>query len=191
MDERELEDLISKTALLMERYQRICAEMAQQQSHLSAALNGLTQSLPQQFRRSADNAIAGLTREGSAAVKHALLAPLGAYEQQLTASAEYVGRSTDALAAEVKRLQLTSRGVLWKSVTIALASGTTLLAGAVWLGDRYTTEIKRNQVEAQLLRAYNRADVVLCGEEQLCANVDTRGSGVGDNGRYRPVRPRP
>ncbi|WP_367380129.1 hypothetical protein [Stenotrophomonas cyclobalanopsidis] len=35
MDERELEDLISKTALLMGRYQRMCTDMAQQQSQLA------------------------------------------------------------------------------------------------------------------------------------------------------------
>lgn len=191
MDERELEDLISKTALLMERYQRMCTEMAEQQSRLSAALNGLTQALPGQFRASADCAIAGLTRDGTAAVKQALLAPVGAYEQQLATSAKSVSRSTEALTAEVKRLQLASRGVLWKSVATAVAAVAILLGGAKWLGSQYRAEIERNQVEAQLLRAYNRADVVLCGKEQLCANVDTRASGVGENGRYRPVRPRP
>ena len=191
MDERELEDLISRTALLMERYQRMCAEMAGQQSRLSAALNGLAQALPGQFRASADSAIAGLTREGAAVVKHALLAPVGAYEQQLAASATRLGHSAEALAAEVTRLKLASRGVIWKSAATAAAAMAILLGGATWLGGRYRAEIERNQVEAQLLRAYNRADVVLCGKEQLCANVHTRGSGVGENGRYRPVRPRP
>ena len=191
MDERELEDLISKTALLMERYQRICTELGQQQSQLSAALNGLAQSLPAQFRASADAAVAGLSRDSTTAVKQALLAPISAYEQQLAASANKVGRSSDALAAEVKRLQLASRGVLWKSIALSIASVAILLVGATWLGARYKTEIERSQVEAQLLRAYNRADVVLCGKEQLCANVDPRGKGIGEDGRYRQVRPRP
>lgn len=191
MDERELEDLISKTALLMERYQRICTELGQQQSQLSAALNGLAQSLPAQFRASADAAVAGLSRDGTTAVKQALLAPVSAYEQQLAASAKGVGRSTEALAAEVKRLQFVSRSVVWKSVATAVAAVAILLGGAVWLGAGYKSEIERNQVEAQLLRAYNGADVVLCGKEQLCANVDPRGKGLGEDGRYRQIRPRP
>jgi len=111
LDERELEDLISKTALLMERYQRMCTDMAQQQSQLSAALNGLAQSLPAQFKASADAAVAGVSRDSTTAVKQALLAPVSAYEQQLAVSAKGVGRSTEALAAEIKRLQLASRGV--------------------------------------------------------------------------------
>ncbi|WP_406235012.1 relaxation protein [Isoptericola jiangsuensis] len=191
MDERELEDLISKTALLMERYQRICTELGQQQSQLSAALNGLAQSLPAQFRASADAAVAGLSRDSTMAVKQALLAPVGAYEQQLAASAKGVGRSTEALAAEIKRLQLASRGVVWKSVATAVTAVAILLGGAAWLGGQYRAEIARNQVEAALLRAYNRADVVLCGKEQLCANVDTRSKGIGEDGRYRQIRPRP
>lgn len=191
MDERELEGLISRTALLMERYQRICTELGQQQSQLSAALNGLAQSLPEQFRASADAAVAGLSRESTQVVKQALLAPVGAYEQQLAASANKVGRSSDALAAEVKRLQMASRGVLWKSIIVAVASVAILLGGAAWLGARYTSEIERSQIETQLLRAYNRADVVLCGKEQLCANVDARGKGLGEDGRYRQIRPRP
>lgn len=191
MDERELEDLISKTALLMERYQRICTELGQQQSQLSAALNGLAQSLPAQFRASADAAVAGLSRDSTMAVKQALLAPVGAYEQQLAASAKGVGRSTEALAAEIKRLQLASRGVVWKSVATAVTAVAILLGGAAWLGGQYRAEIARNQVEAALLHAYNRADVVLCGKEQLCANVDTRSKGIGEDGRHRQIRPRP
>ncbi|MBK0011061.1 hypothetical protein [Stenotrophomonas sp. S41] len=62
MDERELEDLISKTALLLERYQRMCTDMGQQQSQLSAALSGLAQSLPAQLRASAYAAVAGLSQ---------------------------------------------------------------------------------------------------------------------------------
>ncbi|WP_159097543.1 hypothetical protein [Stenotrophomonas sp. SAU14A_NAIMI4_5] len=176
--------------MLMERYQRLCTEMSEQQTQLSTALNGLTQSLPGQLRAGTDAAIAGLSGEGAAAVKQALLGPVGAYEQQLAASADHVGRSIDGLSAEVKRLQLASRGVLWKSLAITVAAVAVLLGGAVWLGGRYQTEIERSQIEADLLRAYNRADVVLCGKEQLCANVETRGAGMGENGRYRVVRPR-
>ncbi|AWH50550.1 hypothetical protein C1925_16005 [Stenotrophomonas sp. SAU14A_NAIMI4_5] len=62
MDERELEDLISKTALLLERYQRMCTDMGQQHSQLSAALSGLAPSLPAQFLASADAAVARLSR---------------------------------------------------------------------------------------------------------------------------------
>lgn len=191
MTQSELDQLISKTALLMERHRRLCGEMGQQQAQLSAALNAMAQSLPAQFRASAEATVAGLGREGAAAVKQALQTQLGAYEQQLACSAQSVGRSSEALAAELRRLQLASRGLLWKSLTVAVAAVGVLLAGAIWLDGRYRDEIERNQVEAGLLRAYGTADVVLCGKEQLCANVDVRARGLGDNGRYRPVRPRP
>lgn len=191
MTQSELDQLISKTALLMERHQRLCGEMSQQQTRLTAALDAMAQSLPAQFRASADATVAGLGREGAAAVKQALQTQLGAYEQQLACSAQAVGQSSQALSAELRRLQLASRGMLWQSLTIAVAAVGVLLIGVLWLDGRYRDEIERNQVEAALLRAYGTADVVLCEKGQLCANVDVRARGLGENGRYRPVRPRP
>lgn len=50
-------------------------------------------------------------------------------------------------------------------------------------------EVERHRIEAALLRAYNRADVTLCGE-RLCANIDERGARFGERGQYRPVEAR-
>ncbi|OWF62164.1 relaxation protein, partial [Xanthomonas vasicola pv. vasculorum] len=50
-------------------------------------------------------------------------------------------------------------------------------------------QIKDNQLRAELLRAYNAADVTLCNG-QLCANVETKGRSYGDRRQYRQVKPR-
>ena len=51
----------------------------------------------------------------------------------------------------------------------------------------YTKVIEDNQITADLMRAFNRADVVLCEKNQLCANVDTKGKRYGDHKQYFPV----
>ncbi|MCC4604471.1 hypothetical protein HG421_17940 [Xanthomonas campestris pv. badrii] len=43
---------------------------------------------------------------------------------------------------------------------------------------------------AQVLRAVAHSDVVPCGD-QLCADLDPRGTRSGDRTQYRAVRPRP
>ncbi|RXD62645.1 relaxation protein, partial [Xanthomonas perforans] len=64
-----------------------------------------------------------------------------------------------------------------------------LLGGGGWLLTQYRQEIRDNRLRAELLRAYNGADVMLCGD-RLCANVDTKGAAYGDRRQYRPVKPR-
>lgn len=62
--------------------------------------------------------------------------------------------------------------------------------GGGWLSKHYYEEIRRNQLSADLLKAYNAADVTLC-EGRLCANVDVKSEKFGDKAQYRPVRDRP
>jgi antitoxin (DNA-binding transcriptional repressor) of toxin-antitoxin stability system len=54
----------------------------------------------------------------------------------------------------------------------------------------YASVIRDNQLSAELLRAYNGADVTLCDHGRLCANVDIRARRYGERGQYLPVAPR-
>lgn len=191
MHKSELDELVKSTALLMERYQHLCKQMGQQQAQQAGAINAVVKSLPGQLRSSIDATLAGASREGADAMKQTMQAAVNDYEQRLAASGESLGRNVSTLVTEIERLRRASRGVLLKSLGLVVAATVLLVAGTIWLGGRYRAEIERNQIQAELLRAYNRADVVLCGKEQLCANVDMRGSGTGEKGRYRRVRPRP
>lgn len=63
------------------------------------------------------------------------------------------------------------------------------LGAGAWLSNHYYDEIRRNQISVELLRAYDAADVTLCGGK-LCANVDMSAKGVGNKRQYKPVRAR-
>ncbi|MCC7632519.1 hypothetical protein [Stenotrophomonas rhizophila] len=191
MNETELATLISKTAALMEHYQRLCAQMEQQQKQASALLQTLARQIPAQLSESAQAAFRPLAIDASASLHGALKIPLQQHEQQMAQATRQLGEGAQALSAELRRYQLASRAVLWKSMATAVSAVLILGAGALWLGGHYRQEIQRNRIEADVLRVYNQADLVMCGEGKLCANVDTRARPTGANGQYRPVRPRP
>jgi len=50
-------------------------------------------------------------------------------------------------------------------------------------------EVRRNAIETALPRAYNQADVTLCGG-RLCANIDESAQRFGDRKQYPRVKPR-
>ncbi|MGH8083444.1 MAG: relaxation protein, partial [Lysobacter sp.] len=66
---------------------------------------------------------------------------------------------------------------------VAIALAIVATATVLW---QMKEEIRRNQIRVELLRAYNQADVKLCGE-RLCARIDGQGQRQGD---YAPVAPR-
>jgi hypothetical protein len=79
------------------------------------------------------------------------------------------------------------RMLIWKALGAAIISLLLLFGAGVWLSMYYVSVIRDNQVSAELLKAYNAADVVLCGKS-LCARVDPKGQRYGEKGEYLPVR---
>lgn len=190
MNSHALEHLISQTAALMERHQRLCSQLQHQQAQLAQALQDAAAALPGAVQDSARAATQQLAREGSTVLRTSLQAGTDAYARQMREATEQLGQRRLLLDNELNRLQLASRALLWKCFGTAVVGVAVLLAATVWLGSHYQAELERNQLEVQLLRAINRADVTLCGKEQLCANVDLRTPGQGEHRRYRVVRPR-
>ncbi|HIE5097084.1 relaxation protein [uncultured Stenotrophomonas sp.] len=192
VNEHDLDALVARTALLMAQFQRMQADLEQQQSQAIASLEQLSRILPVQLRSSADAALGAVGREGAAMVQGALQQPLKAYETQLAQSATRLADSAQTLAGSIDQQRRVARSVAWKSVASAVAAVSLVLGGGAWLGTRYRADLERDRIQAELMRAYNQADVVLCGKPQrLCANVDSKGPAYGEGRRYRPVRPRP
>ncbi|MDS0831781.1 relaxation protein, partial [Xanthomonas citri pv. punicae] len=100
-----------------------------------------------------------------------------------------IGEGAQSLADQLKRIERGQRLLLWKGAAVVLGSLLLLLGGGGWLLGQYRQQIRDTQLRAELLRAYNAADVTLCGG-QLCANVDTKGAAYGDRRQYRLVKPR-
>lgn len=189
MQPADVAGLISKTAVLMEQFDRRCGEIEQRLRTHSGELERLSQQVPAIVRQSADGSLHALPTLVLDKLGSGLDRSMHDYQQRLKNAGVEVETATGQLADQIARLQRLHRLLLWKTVGAVGACLALLLAGGVWLSMHYTEVIRSNQLSAELLQAYNRADVTLCGR-QLCARVDSRGQRYGTHGQYLPVAPR-
>ncbi len=190
MQQDELTALIDKTATLMAQYERRGAVIDARLQALGDTLQGLTQQLPLVVRMSTEGALQTLPAEMASLMRGALGPSIGEYRQRLDAAGQDIGTAAHALAAQISQLQRLHRQLIWNTTGAVALALALLLAGGAWLSLHYTRVIRDNQLSAELLKAYNGADVALCGSGKLCANVDTRGARLGQNRQYLPVKSR-
>ncbi len=190
MQQDELMALISKTAVLMEQFERRCQDIERQQRQVYEQLQYLAQQVPGVVRQSADDSLRSLPGAVMGKLESGLEQPVDAYEKRLQQAGSLLQSGSQALAAQLKRMETLHRHLVWKVVGAAMASVLLVLAGGGWLLWQYRADIDKNRISAELLRAYNQADVVLCGG-RLCAHVDPKSKPFGEDKRYRPVEPRP
>lgn len=189
MDQNQLTALISQTAQLMEQFERRCDHAGEGLQHLMRQMDTLTRQLPEVVSQSADASFNTLPAQVLHATRRGLDQAVQGYSARLGASGQDIESSTRAMAGQIRRLEKLHRLLVWKTagaVSICLAL---LLIGGLWLSMHYTRVIERNQLSAQLMKAYNEADVTLC-EGRLCAHVDPKAKRFGAQGQYIPVAPR-
>lgn len=189
MQQDELMGLISKTAVLMEQFERRCDEISASQRAVMQQLQQLAQQVPGVVRQSADDSLRSLPGAVMGRLESGLDQPVGAYEKRLQSAGGLLQEGSQTLAAQLKRMESLHKHLVWKVVGAAFGSVLLLLVGGGWLLWQYRADINENRVAADLLRAYNQADVTLC-EGRLCANVEPQGKSYGDQKQYRVVQPR-
>ncbi|MEP6897837.1 MAG: relaxation protein [Rhodanobacter sp.] len=190
MQQDELTVLIDKTATLMAQYERRGAAIDARLQALGDTLQRLAQQLPVVLRTSSDAMLQTLPSEMASVIRNGLGQSIGDYRQRLDTAGHDVENASQSLVSQIGQLQRLHRQLIWKTMGAVLLSLGLLLAGGAWLSIHYTRVIRDNQLSAELLKAYNSADVTLCGGGGLCANVDVRGARRGQNRQYLPVMPR-
>ncbi|XUP35755.1 relaxation protein (plasmid) [Xanthomonas axonopodis pv. vasculorum] len=189
MDTRDPLTLVSKTAALMEQFERRCSDIEQQQRRLAQQLEQVTQSLPGVMTRSAEQTLQRVPDTLVRNVKQGMDQSVADFEKRLQLAGSMIGGGAQSLSDQLKRIERAQRLLLWKGAAVVVGSLLVLLGGGGWLLAHYRQQIEDNQLRAELLRAYNAADVTLCNG-QLCANVETKGRTYGDRRQYRQVKPR-
>ncbi|MCC8554375.1 relaxation protein [Xanthomonas cerealis pv. cerealis] len=184
MNQSDTLALASNAAALMEQFERICADLNRQQRRLVQHLEQVTQSLPGLTVRSVQETLQRVPDALIRQVQNGLDEPVAGFEKRLQHAGSLISEGAQSLATQ--RMQ---RLLLWKSAAVTLGSLLLLLAGGGWLLMQYRQDIRDNQLRAELLRAYNAADVTLC-ESRLCANIKTQGPAYGDHSQYQLVRSR-
>jgi len=190
MQLEELDVLIDKTATLMVQYERRGAQVEGHLQRLGETLQGLARQLPAIVKGSTAELLQTLPAEVTGTVRAGLERPLGDWRSSLQAAGAEAEKATKMLAQQIDGLRKLHRLLVWKTLGAVAITLALLLAGGAWLSLHYAAVIREDQLSANLLKAYNRADVVLCGDGQLCANVDIKHARYGDRSQYLPVKPR-
>lgn len=189
MEEKEVLTLVSSTALLMEQFERRCSMIERRLDQTWQALEGLTSHVPTAVQRSADGVLREIPVQIMDRVRAGIDRPVSEYELRLQNASGSAMEATRVVADQMTRLEKLHRHLVWKVMGVVGGAIAVLLVAAIWLSSHYMDVIRQNQLSADLLKAYNRADVTLCGG-QLCANVNIKGAKAGDRAQYLPVNPR-
>lgn len=176
------EKLLAQAAVLLqyqqEQHQASLAEMRNAGTALTEGAQSLARDL-----------VNTIGIQGRQALHDGLGDAAGRFRQQLDGSVAQTREAVAALAGGARRASAAQTSLVWKGM-LALLVGSTLAVAGSWLFARtQLKQVERQRMEARYLEAFNRADVVLCGEN-LCANIDTSAPAHGADGRYRPIRAR-
>jgi hypothetical protein len=189
MGKEDVEALAYKTGALLEQFVRYCEQQGQHQTAMAERLQYAIGSVPEQMKQSADKVFSVLPQTITAHVENGLSVPIKGYERKLEESAGQLQERVGQLTRQLARLELFSRRLVWKVAAMVIAALLVAVIGGATAVSYYRDQIKQSQITAELLHAYNQADVTLC-DGHLCANVDNRGQKYGERGQYQPVRPR-
>jgi len=189
MDTDRITDLVASASALMERFERRTQQIEGSLQSARQQLQELSQHLPETLRRAADTEMQQLRGSVVSAVDAGIGQSVSTYQARLETSGKDVQHASQALMAQIHAARTLYRHLMWKVVGVCLASLALIVLGGGWLSRHYYDEIRRYQLSAQLLKAYDAADVTLC-DGRLCANIDPKGEAFGEDDQYRPVRDR-
>ena len=178
MNDQTMLALASKMSALVEKFERQCEQSATQ-------LRQLSQQVPSLVRQSADEQLRRLPDAVLADVRSGIERPVSEYGRRLREASEQLHLASSTLTSQLQRAEALHRHLIWKVAGITLGSLVFVLAGSVWLSSHYYDEIRKSQVSAALLKAYNEADVTLC-DGRLCAKTDKSAKPYGEYLRVKP-----
>ncbi|TDK24394.1 hypothetical protein E2F46_08940 [Luteimonas aestuarii] len=173
---------MAQTAVLLQYQQEQHQASLAQLRHAGTALSEGSQSLARAL-------VDTIEAQGRQALHDGLGDAVGRFRQQMDGSLAHTRDVLATLAKGTERASAVQTSLVWKSL-VALLIGSVLAVAGTWSYARAQLgQIERQRVEARYLEAFNRADVVLCGDG-LCANIDPSAKAHGADGRYRPIRAR-
>lgn len=176
----------TQMALLLERLSRMSESMDARHRQATDQQERTVQALPGVLHNAADEALGNMTAEATHALRAGLDEPIANVAQRAAEHQRITLASTKVMVDTQHKLVRFVNRAIWL-VTGVLAILVPVLVVGGYLGWHYKQVIAQHQIEAVLLRAYNRADVRLCGD-QLCARVVRSDKRYGN---YLPIHRRP
>lgn len=174
-----------QVAMLVERLGRLSESLDARLRQTLQQQQQTVQALPGIVRKSADDMLSHVAQDAALTVRSGLSQPLTDVARQAAEHQQHMRASVDAMTAAQRGVMRRMTTVTWTAVVL-LAVVVPVVVAAACLTWHYTHVISQQRIEARLLRAYNQADVRLCGN-QLCARVDRADKRYGE---FVPVKPR-
>ena len=187
MNTENLKETVVRAAELLDLFKRQSEEVGRANRDNAARLQRVVEEAPQQIRKAADDAFGRVSGDVAQAVRSGLgnsLNELQCAADDSRKQVDVAGQGFALLARQAAMLEKRLMVVV-AAVGLVLLLSVAIGAGGLWYLQR---EIASSQVELELLRAYNRADVVLCEDGRLCARFES--GGTDDSREYRLVAPR-
>ncbi|MFC3651024.1 hypothetical protein ACFONN_05675 [Dyella humi] len=183
MDERTK---LVQAAGIMERMARLNQELSQSNLRAADLLERTANATPSILQNAAQQTLGQFTSDIAKAVHNGLNQPLGDFNRHVTDSVNHINSITHGMMQSQEQMTAIIRKLRWLVIGVLATMLLAIVAGSslFW---HYRNVIADNQIEADLMRAYNQADVRLC-DGRLCARVDRADKRYGD---YVIVKPRP
>lgn len=176
---------IVNAADLVERLSRLAQELGQSNRQATDALQHTVNAAPGLLQQAAQHTLSQLTADTTQAVQRGLNQPLHGFNRGVIDSVNHIQGVTQRLMQSQAEMESVVRKLSWLVAGVAALMLLVAVAGAGTLW-HYRNVIAENQIQAELMRAYNHADVSLC-DGSLCARVNHQDKRYGD---YLPVKPR-
>ncbi len=189
MQQEQVMELVASASQLMEQLQRLSQQAGQPQTAAVRELQQVGGQLPAVLDHAADRQLGQLAERVQEQLGRGAEQTVEQFNRKLLDISQRLEGLVQASQQHAMRIEQATRRMWLAFAGLALGGAVVLVAG-IGLGRHYAAQIREQQITAELLRAYNNADVTLCGG-RLCANVDGKGQRYGERSEYQPIRPRP
>ncbi|MFC3565538.1 hypothetical protein ACFSYI_07990 [Xanthomonas dyei] len=141
-----------------------------------------------------ENALPRLTQLSNQALTQTLEPAAERFNKKLANAEQAVQQATQRYVHAQHSLETTATRRMWIASIALLVAGvmSVIVAGyAAYSTKAAIAEAEKRKAEIAYLDRVVRANLIPCGEDRLCAELEKKGTRYGDRGQYRAITLRP
>ncbi|MEG8127852.1 hypothetical protein G3N70_17195 [Xanthomonas hortorum pv. gardneri] len=188
--ERTLKESIQALAAMigtLQRREHALDDLVREQLQL---LQSAVNSADQRVNRVVENALPRLTQLSNQALTQTLEPAAERFNKKMANAEQAVQQATQRYAHAQHTLETTTTRRMWIASIALLVAGviSVVVAGyALYSTKAAVAEAAQLRAEITFLDRVARANLVACGQDRLCAEIDKKGARYGDRGQYRLI----
>nr|WVL58752.1 hypothetical protein M3O54_013685 [Xanthomonas nasturtii] len=184
---REAIDVMATLIATQQQAEQRLEDLVRQQLQL---LQSAVTNADQRINRVLENALPRLTQLSHQALEQTLEPAAARFNKQMAAAGQTLQQATQRYAQAQRSLETTAQRRMWIGL-FAMVVGAIMAVGgasyAVIAAKPILAEAAQRRAEVAYLDRVIRANLVPCGKDRLCAEVEKKGARYGDRGQYRVI----